>query len=85
MGEKGVAEMTVDTDPFPTMSINMVSLLGADKRKDNKKYVWVPKREGLRERTLSVFDRLGTPVGGLPWRIAWLTTPQVGGGGVERA
>lgn len=45
LDDKGVAKMTVETDPFPMMGINMVSFSGAEKGKSGVKYFWVRKKK----------------------------------------
>lgn len=53
-----VAEVTVDTDPFPMMDINMTSISETSKGKGKKKYMWVPKQEAPTKVRQSVIDRL---------------------------
>ncbi|KAJ8564554.1 hypothetical protein K7X08_001014 [Anisodus acutangulus] len=67
LADKSITEISVDTDPFPTIPISMVSFAKLDQSKDVKgkqpmKTIWVQKKPTSKEGVTktSVFDRLGS-------------------------
>lgn len=86
LAEKGVVEMTVDTDPFPAVGVNMVSFTGANKKKGQEEV-----HMGAYTRKTSSEDAINhKPVGNSGWGVYHggahgLLAPSVGRRRVERA